>query len=271
MNSKRRIYFKLKIKKLSIFLLINKIIYFLVFLVLWLLFAFNTVNNDRGNYCSLYYYINNSGNFNRGIEIGFQLCMKYAYDLGFTYEQFQILIATIFLFAISLYIKEYSLDPLFNLILYAIFPFVLDTIQLRNSLALVFILMAFHYLYKANIEKKKIYVIAFAIFILIASLFHQVALIYLLYSIALYDTKKVKKIVCIVFMAEILTIFLFPRYIDAIGMIFPKVQFYINRGQFSTKLITKFLFLILIVAIPIIFHLLNYNSKKINSFHKYRN
>lgn len=263
-------HIKINIPKKSKYLFINNILYLLLLAFLWILFSFNTINNDRENYKALYYNINELESIDSGVEIGLQICMEIAGEWGLSYEHFQIVLASIFLILISIFIREYALNPLYCLLLYAVFPFVLDTIQLRNSISYIIIFFALINLYNAKINPNRIgYVYRYILLILFATLFHKIALIYFVYIIILFDEKKIKKIVYIFFGIELLVIFFFPSYINIMAKIIPKIQIYLDLGLFSTKLTTKFLFLILIISIPFAYKMLIAISHSKDSFTKF--
>ena len=147
----KKINFKINLNKVS-----NRTIYLILLVFMWVLFAFNTRNNDRDNYLSLFTLITDFGQFDSNIEVGFQFLIQIAGNLGLNYEMFQAILATFFLLGISYFIKKYSMNPTLSLLVYAIFPFVIDTIQIRNTLACMFIIIGLSKLLLAVEGKNKV-------------------------------------------------------------------------------------------------------------------
>ena len=133
--------------------------------VLFLLFLIVAMGGNIGNPDSLAYvrYYNSQDLFSR--DIGFGYLMKFFYGIGLDYYWFKLVIAVVGIVLINNTVKKYIGGKFRRLvyILYFIYPFFMDVVQVRNFLGMTI----FIYAYPLIIENTK------------KSLFHYWCLIFL--------------------------------------------------------------------------------------------
>lgn len=145
----------------------------------------NYYNMDFTNYYTLYLG-NENGISGRDIEIGFQFIMVLCNKLGITFNMFRLLISIVGYVLIYDTIKKYTKYINYVFLLYFIFPFLNDAIQIRNFLSMSIIIYAFRYL----IENKKNNNIKYILCIIIASSIHITSLFYLIFLLARVFRKR---------------------------------------------------------------------------------
>lgn len=239
---------KIRVKRMTY----NDIAYFLLLFWLWTLFAYNTFNVDRENYITLYQYtkLGIEANFDKGFMLFYRI-LNY---MNLSFEMVQIITATFVLGCISLVIKKYAISPFFSLLLYGIFPFTIDTIQIRNSMGYSFVLLAFLALIeneKKNNRKKAI--IYYILFVFIGSLFHSLMIVYLIFLLLYLKTDILNLFIIIGIPIEIGLYLLLPKWIMFVGRIYPKVLVYWYGGGWNTRLTSKILFLGLLLFMVILY------------------
>lgn len=152
--------------------------------LLWVLFVLCIDNPDYGNYKLIYDNIDNSL-ANEGYysvmanESGFRLLYKIFFGLGFEYRAFLALFALAGLAMLAWCVWQYSANPNIVLILYCIYPFTIDYVQIRSFMSMIIVLYALQYL----IDEKKSNYIKYIAGVLIASTMHVTALFYLIFLI----------------------------------------------------------------------------------------
>lgn len=157
---------------LILFSLIKKkstLLSLLLFITLWILFGFNTENADYRFYELM---------FNGAINIpdrGFEFLLGFFNLIGFTYQQFLIVITLICYVIIFISIKRYTENLSYVMALYFIFPFMFDVVQIRNFIALTILLYGLQYLFTNN----KTDIFKYICFVLVASTIHFAFLFYL--------------------------------------------------------------------------------------------
>ena len=153
----------------------SKIIAFLLFALLWVMFGWSSGNADYANYERGYSWAHGALRFNT--ELGTQLLYKLFILAGLEYRHYIIIISLIGLLLIFKTIKTYTNNIAFVLALYFLFPFIIDVVQARNFLTMSIVLYATHYL----IQEKRRGTLKFVILVLLASTIHYSALFYLLF------------------------------------------------------------------------------------------
>lgn len=157
---------------INLFFLKNKRILTLLFpIILIILYGGNTVNPDYSAYEMNYLY-----DQYEHFEIGYTILEKLFFSLGISYNGFRLVLASIGITLIHTTVKKIipKRASLFY-ILYSLYPFMMDVVQVRNFLAMSIFIFSIHFL----IEDKKNKDIKYIITIIIASLFQKTALIYL--------------------------------------------------------------------------------------------
>lgn len=172
---------KIKIKR-KVFPQINlNIILSIILLIgMWILFGFNTYNADFNTYRRIYsgYYPNH--------EWGFIWICNFFYHCGISFQHFRIILSFILIYIFYITLKSYSKDTFIILLLYFLFPFALDCVQLRTTIANIIILMAIRVL----LSGKKGTKICFAMMVMLAASMHYFAYIFL---ILLLSPKKISR------------------------------------------------------------------------------
>jgi len=172
-------------------MLINKydkkksiMIVFLTMLAL-VIFVGNTDNADFANLENRYLY----GDWDDYSQNpGFYLVARILRGFGFSYFWFHAIEAVIGIMLLARFLKRYSNNPAITFFLYMIYPFLLDIVQIDNFLSYVIVLNGFKFLEAED----KMKTIKYILIIFLASLFHGMALIYLIFL--LVKVKKVKNI-----------------------------------------------------------------------------
>lgn len=227
---------------------------FLVVAFLWAFFAFNTENADRPNYVNLY-ELNAAGGIDRGIEPGYQMLSKACALIGLSYNGFQMVLSTLSLGMLFFFAAENAENPAFVMILYGIFPFVLDTIQVRNTLAMCFVTYALKHLDRYVTDHRRSEILKFIVLVLLGASFHIIALVYLIYLILAFPPKWLRIFMTAGFAIELACIPLGFRIMVLASRFFPKMLKYVEVGFGGTKLYTKVLFAMLLAVIFIAFWL----------------
>ena len=191
----------------------SKIVAFLLFALLWVLFGWNTDNADYANYERGYSSAHGAFRFNS--EVGFQLLYKLFILAGLEYKHFLIILSFIGLLIIYKTIKIYTENIAIVLALYLIFPFIIDVVQFRNFLIMSIVLYGTHFI----IEEKRRGTLIFVILVLFATSIHYSALFYLFFILI-----RQKNISSLTILSLIITVFglitVFTDLIPNLAMIF---------------------------------------------------
>lgn len=162
----------------------SRLRYVLFFISIWILIGFNTGNADSSQYVAMFNAAK-AGNFYYA-ERGFlYLCMIVG-KMGFNYQVFLAVYSLIALLLISDFIKHNTDYPSLALLLYGIFPFLFDAVQIRNLMAEAIFLYALKYLKKFNVKN----LLKYIGLILLASTQHTIALSYLVFLFVYFKDKK---------------------------------------------------------------------------------
>lgn len=156
----------------------NKPNYFLFFssLLMWLTFGWNFQNPDYYNYQLMYNDIkNSSGLLFEGKDLGFKLLMNISNLLGMNYQMFVIVVSSIGLLLILSTVRKYSPNVMYVYLLYFIFPFFLDIVQVRNFLMMAIMIFSIRYL----VEETRHSTLKFVIANFIAITIHSLAVLYI--------------------------------------------------------------------------------------------
>lgn len=146
-------------------------------------------NMDFFNYFSLY-NDNNGSLSQRDYEIGFKFLILICNSCNLSFMQFRILISCLGYLLIFSTIEKYSSYPNLVLLLYMIYPFINDIIQIRNFFAYSIVLFSIRYL----IENKKNNIYKFLLCIFLASAFHISSVFYFtLVFVKLFNNRQIIK------------------------------------------------------------------------------
>lgn len=210
----------------------SKLLFYVAWLLLLILFlGGNTENHDRVIYMANYMDLA-KGLHSANFEFGFQTLCKIGSALGLSYNQFLFVITFIAFALIANTIKQYTSDISYVLMLYFIYPFIWDTVQIRNFLVLAIIIYASRYI----ISYKKQY-IKYIICVLIASSIHITALFYLsLLLLAIKNSRKMYTLVGVVTATSVL----FMPLIIKLSKLFISVGKINAYTMSQTSMFTKF-------------------------------
>lgn len=127
--------------------IINNTLFLVFLLILFVLFGFNEWNGDRDAYEGLF-----NGNSWMSTEPGYTLINNYFYENGFTYDQFQIVVAFVCIYLIGRYAVRGIKNRLLFVAFYGIALFPLDYVLIRNFISFALLIQGVLLL---NSNKKK--------------------------------------------------------------------------------------------------------------------
>lgn len=166
---------------------------------LWVLFAFSTNNSDYASYVNQFFVYGRSLPSNIA-NIGYRLLCVLYYTRGLKYENLLMTEATVGLLILTFVSLKYSKNPFWSIVLYTIYPFIIDTTQVRTFFASSFIILGLA-VYSAN--RRKSDYIFFAVCIIIASLIHVMCFALLaLLLIPLFERMKWHQWLIVIFLIE---------------------------------------------------------------------
>jgi hypothetical protein len=113
----------------------------LLFVYLWILFAFSYGNADYFNYELQYQMYGSNYIFDTIQNTGFKFICKMANNAGLDYQTFLIVEATVILTILFFVIIKYSDNPWGVTVLFIIYSFPIDTVQVRNFLGRAIVLL----------------------------------------------------------------------------------------------------------------------------------
>jgi len=159
----------------------------LVFLLLWVIWGLNYANNDYSSYAMAWAFTQSSiaqHGFWGGLIVSIT---NLRFEAGYTtlnalmivagirdYSMFVALIAAVTLLSFWILARKYTRHPTLAMMLYAIYPFLFDVIQLRYAIAQIVVLFSLRFLRAFTWRN----IVAFATLIIIASSIHQSALVF---------------------------------------------------------------------------------------------
>ena len=124
----------------------SKILFYITFFWMWILFTFSYDKADDLMYQNLY-----AGNLVNKVEIGFTfLCDFFHNKLNIPFRLFLGIYGAIGLALVGATIYKYSNNKSFATACYFIFPFIFDAIQIRNFMAMSILIFAFRFLIRNN-------------------------------------------------------------------------------------------------------------------------
>lgn len=247
---------KLRIKKIVFRDVLNVI----SFLILWILFGFNTFNTDYRTYEEIYNIIAVTGNYSsKNIEFGYKCIMKFFTMLNFDYQLFLICYSFLCLFVLFKAVSKFTDKQYIVFFLFCLYPLHQYILANRLMLAMGIVIFAISYLREFN----RINAIKYILLIICATLLHSTSFLYMLFLIVYLDPKKV--LVLSLLITVILGVSLFvPSVRLFIAKFFPKILFYIKDG------VNIFTIPVIIIYYIAIIYLLNFCKN--NTYNdKYKN
>lgn len=173
--------FKINISDIS-----NNILFFMLFLITWIIFGGNSDNADYQNYNAIYDFIKNNGSYS-AVESGFEIICILFIKLGFDYQNFLVVYSFIGLLLVQSTVRKLTKNHNVVWLLYFVFPFLLDVVQIRNFMSMSIIVFAIRFL----LEKKHLNIFKFIVLVLLASTFHVSSLFYLLLLLTKFSSKTI--------------------------------------------------------------------------------
>ena len=209
----------------------NKEIKMLLFLLLFILALIIACgNNSNPDYSEYEYrYLNLvQGNHTGFLLFIFEVIFK---NIGFSFQLFRTLELFLALLLISSTIKFYTKNALFPFLLFLIYPFLLDVVQVGNFLSYSIILFALRFLEQKTFKGAVKYIV----FVLIASQFHILAIAYLLFLLSYIKRCKtvviLSSIISIILVASIQSLPLYIKYIPLIKSRSTQIEYYLTYNQ----------------------------------------
>lgn len=172
------------------------VLFIVLFLLSWCIFAFNLDNADYRNYEAAYMMIG-AGGVDSYFEIGFSGMVHIANLLGMSYQTFMIAIATISHLMLYVCIRdmlEYKKSIGFVWLSYILYPFLFDVVQYRFLLGFLICFWGLRFLCSDNKNLVK-----YIITVFVASLFHGSTIVYLVFLLMILPERKLKKVVLVSF------------------------------------------------------------------------
>lgn len=156
----------------------SKIVTYIIAFYMWSLIAFNIGTSDYYAFEEMFYYAFEARYANH--EPGFLFLCQVMNRSGFTFLQFRMVIAGIIVFLFLEGMRPFTRHLNYALALFLIFPFGGTVSGLRHSMAVSIIVFFIRYIF---IEKKS-EVLKYILGVMLATLFHYSAIIYLLFLLA---------------------------------------------------------------------------------------
>lgn len=240
----------------------KSLIFSCLFLVLWVIFGFNTANADQLSYQNWYRLTGLSNQILDRFEIGFSIGYRLGNILKLDFQTYLAVFSFIGLALVANSIYRYAKKPCLVILLYFIYPFLFDVVQLRNFMAFAIMMYSLRFLESFNKEN----VIKFLLCFVISMSFHSSSFFYIFFLFAyLKDFKWITKISIFMTMGCILiAVFgrgLIMRFIDS-----ETAQIYLFEGMASSKMIGYLLFACLTVILVYKYNKSNVKNTVSNEF-----
>ncbi|WP_440898001.1 EpsG family protein [Amphibacillus sp. Q70] len=241
----------------------NKVYMINVFLVLFFISAFRSVNigNDTQDYFLMFYRFGNMNsvfNLDSTIEIGYRILNRALYTISSNTLILTTVTSAIIIGVFMKFIYKNSKITWLSVLLFLnlrIFYFTLSGI--RQSIALAVILVSYKY-----VKERKF--IPFFILVIVASTFHLTALVFLI----VYPLSKInytKKVMNTYLVISGLLFLLFDYFIIFILRFFPKYQVYISSSYFENTRLASMVDFFVILSIFVFGYILrkNFNNNEV--------
>lgn len=158
--------------KISDHILKSYINFAFVFFLL-IIFSFSSGYADQENYENLFNVIKSSGEGYFGSQIGLVYFYKFVIYVGLDFSSTLLIIFCLSFVFIHYVVSRFSDNSLFVYILYVIYPFFLDVVQVKQFVCMSLVVFALQFLLKKNGY------LTYLLFISIAILFHYAAIFFL--------------------------------------------------------------------------------------------
>lgn len=163
---------------------------FLLLICLWLFAAMHFDTNDFTGYKGMYEIQTPKLTSNKelGYEIGFFYSLKLGLFFGVSFEFYRAAFLFICMFMQFIAVRKMGAAYWKYAILYVFYPYLLDPIQLRNYMAISFVMLAISFMVKRNRSRGDL--IAAFVLLLCAIPFHYAITPYLIFMLLLIRNKK---------------------------------------------------------------------------------
>lgn len=173
----------------------NKIFLCLVVFT-WFVATFCTQHADYATYYTRYM---NYENLNSLTEIGYTWIMVLFHKLSFSFDLFLCAAYAFTIGTVAWFIRKHSPNYTICFALYSIFPYCIDSVQLRNTMAFCVFLIGLNSLLKEDETLKVKRMSFFVISVIIASFIHFSAILFLLVLIPYFlDIRKTTIVTAII-------------------------------------------------------------------------
>lgn len=187
---------------------------------MWILMGFNNYNSDYYVYKQMFdITVINGFNPDGNIEIGYRILMYLFSKITRDYTFFLCIISFILIGSLILIIRLFTTQVFQVIVLYFIYGFSINAIQIRNFFAMNLFMIGLYFLLKKKCHRN---LLLYIFFVVLASLFHRVMLFYLVLICINLNINKIYKI----------SVFL------SLGILFlrnPIVQFF-SESKYNTYL-----------------------------------
>ncbi|TYC82198.1 EpsG family protein [Acetobacterium wieringae] len=210
----------------------GKLFSYLLIFFMWVLFWNGFGYADYLNYKNLYDYVSYTGTGYSTSQIGFVMMMKFMSSLGLEYYHFLMLLSFFGMFLIIQTVEKYTDKPQIVYLLYFVYPFLLDVVQVKHFFAMAIVIYCFRYLEQDG----KRNIIKYIIGILLAFSVHSIAIIFL--PLVFIKKMQLNKLYVVVILALLIGVPLaYTEVFQNIATIFVPFQriedYFINRAKFG--------------------------------------
>jgi hypothetical protein len=140
---------------------------------MWMLYWANLTSADYDNYSRAYEMVSVSGRAFDWSQFGFIIIFRIFTSIGLTYNQTLAILSFVGLSLIWSTINRFSPKPQFATVLYFIYPFLLDIVQVKHFLAMSIVIYCIRFLLCEKNSWR------FLLGVIIASSIHIISLIYI--------------------------------------------------------------------------------------------
>lgn len=223
---------------------LKNILFVILLALAWISAVFCYENPDYYSYRLIYEYYTPAGLSNSNlVDIGFVFLCNFFYKAGFSFEMFRGIYLSIAMFLMYESLRYFRKDNNFAILLYLIFPFALDVVQMRFMLSTAITIYALRFLKERNVRK-------YVVYVLIASTQQILSLFYLLLILTLVDKKLLIKIVSVLFIVEIVCFFFSNSIINnIINKYFRHYISYLDYTQYANNLAYLYIFMTMVIIL----------------------
>lgn len=150
----------------------------ILFILMFLLCALNTVKDDYARYKISYDLIGQGGASET--DLMYLFCCKIFNSIGFSFQQFHV---TFYLVIFLIFLRcflDYAKKPVIAALSFAIFPYLIFSVQMRDAMASVLCMYGIRFLTGDKLKDTLKYIVT----IFVAALFHGSCIIYIVFLIS---------------------------------------------------------------------------------------